>query len=165
MMNIIISEIENKDNKRQQISFSETIEEFNTQVPVVANFDVSITGQIIRIRGNIHAEVNLVCDVCLKEFTKIFDIEVDEAYTKGCLNDSYSKELELKEDGFIEDLNGKNEIDITDFVYQCVILNVPNKLVCDINCKGDENINKYIKKEIPDPRLEIFKTIKIEKDK
>lgn len=163
-MNIIISDIENKEDKSLKINFSEIIEEFNTKTPVKADLDVQIAGSIIRIKGKIHAEVNLVCDLCLKDFTKIFDIEVDEAYIKEYLNSSQQKEFELKEDSFVEDLNGKDEIDITDFVYQCVILNIPNKLVCDINCNGDGNINKYIKKESSDPRLEIFKTIKIEKD-
>ena len=49
-------------------------------------------------------------------------------------------------------------------MYQSVILNIPNKLVCDINCKGSEKLNEYIKTDFTDPRLEIFKTIKIEKE-
>ena len=106
----------------------------------------------------------LTCDLCLKEFEKELKIKVEEFFTKYSLNESYDNEFELKQDGFIEDLDGKNEIDITDFVYQSVILNIPNKLVCDINCKGDENLNKYIKTDFTDPRLELFKNIKIEKD-
>ena len=80
------------------------------------------------------------------------------------MNDSYGVEFELKENSFIEDLNGSDEIDITDFVYQSVILHIPNKCVCDINCKGNEKVNQYLKTETIDPRLEIFKTIKIEKE-
>ena len=163
-MKINISEIENIQDKRQHISFSEIIEEFNDKIPVTAELDAEIIGELIRIKGKIHAEVNLVCDNCLKDFTKIFDIDADEAYTKYSLNDNSQQEFELKDNCFLEDLNGKDEIDITDFVYQSIILNIPNKLVCDINCNGSEKVNEYIKKDFTDPRLEIFKTIKTEKE-
>ena len=164
-MKIKISEIENREDKQELLSFSEIIEEFNKDIPVKAELKVEVLDSVIRLTGRIHAELNLVCDICLKEFTKIFDFDVDDSYSKYSLNDGYDKEFEIKENCFIEDLNGADEIDITDFVYQSVILHIPNKLVCDINCNGSENLNKYLKTEFSDPRLEIFKNIKIEKDK
>ncbi|MCD7779748.1 MAG: DUF177 domain-containing protein, partial [Candidatus Gastranaerophilales bacterium] len=112
----------------------------------------------------INALLNLTCDICLEEFTKEFNINVEEFFTKYNLNDSNDKEFEIKQNSFIEDLNGSDEIDIKDFVYQCVILHIPNKLVCGINCKGNEKVKKYLKTDFSDPRLEVFKTIKTEKE-
>ena len=163
-MKVKISEIENLDNKTLNLNFSEIIEEFNSAVPVKAELNIQILGSIIKISGKINAFLNLVCDKCLKDFTKEFNIQVEEIYNRYCLNDSNSQEFEIKSDCFSEDLNGSDEIDITDFVYQSITLDIPNKLVCDINCNGDENINKFIKQDIIDPRLEIFKNIKIEKE-
>lgn len=163
-MNIKISDIENLENRSQTINFSEIYEEFNSNVPVNANLTIEIMGSIIKITGNVTALLNLTCDLCLKEFTKEFNIPIEEYFTKLSLNDSYGEEFELKEDSFIEDLNGNDEINITDFVYQSVILHIPNKCVCDINCNGNEKVNQYLKTETIDPRLEIFKTIKIEKE-
>ena len=163
-MKIKITDIENLENKSQEITFSEIFDEFNDKIPVKANLFVQILDSLIKINGEIIAELNLTCDLCLKEFTKEFKIQVEEFFAKDSLNDSYGEEFELKENGFIEDLNGSDEIDITDFVYQSVILHIPNKCVCDINCKGNEKVNQYLKTETIDPRLEIFKTIKIEKE-
>ena len=163
-MKVKISEIENLDNKTLNLNFSEIIEEFNSAVPVKAELNIQILGSIIKISGKINAFLNLVCDKCLKDFTKEFNIQVEEIYNRYCLNDSNSQEFEIKSDCFSEDLNGSDEIDITDFVYQSITLDIPNKLVCDINCNGEENINKYIKQDIIDPRLEVFKNIKIEKE-
>ena len=163
-MKINISDIENNEKNFSDINFSEIIEEFNKETPVKAKLRAELIGDIIKITGEISAYVNLVCDKCLKEFTKEINFSVEETYNRYSLEESYSQEFELKSNNFSVDLNGENEIDITDFVYQSVILHIPNKLVCDINCKEDEIINKYIKKEISDPRLEIFKNIKIEKD-
>jgi len=68
----------------------------------------------------------------------------------------------IKNGQFITDLNGEKEIDIYDLLYQSVILSLPNKKVCGINCNegmfvSDEDI------KIHDDRMDIFKTIKIER--
>jgi uncharacterized metal-binding protein YceD (DUF177 family) len=81
-------------------------------------------------------------------------------YAKNSLLDEYGQETELKNGQFVTDLNGENEIDIYDLLYQSVILNLPNKKVCGINCKG----NKFLKEEnLSDPRLDVFKNIQIRK--
>ncbi len=164
-MKILISEIEKKENKKDILNFSEIIEEFNNEKPVTAKLEVEVLDTTIILTGKIHAEVNLTCDMCLKDFTKVLDFNVKEAYTRYNLNEGYNAEYEVKSNNFTEDLNGSDEIDITDFIYQCVILHIPNKLVCDINCKGDEKLSEYLNTTKTDPRLEIFKNIKIEKDK
>ncbi len=163
-MKILLSELENRENKSEKINFSHIYKEFNNDVPVVAELFIEILSNMVKITGQINAQVNLICDLCLKEFTKNLNIKVEEYFIRDNLNINNNSEFEIKENNFVEDLNGSDEIDITDFVYQSVILNIPNKLVCDINCNGNENLNKYIKKEISDPRLEIFKTIKTEKE-
>ena len=163
-MKISISNIEN-NNRVADINFSEIIEEFNDESPVNATLKVEIIGDYVKIKGNIKATLKLVCDVCLKEFEEKYDINVEEFFTKTKLNENETNEFEIKNDGFIEDLKGEDEIDLTDFIYQCVTIHIPNKIVCDINCNGDENLEKYLKGNSIDPRLEIFKQIKIkEKD-
>lgn len=164
-MKINITDIENLETKSKSFKFEEIIDEFNDVEPVRADINVEIIGNLIRVKGQIVAKVNLVCDVCLNDFTKDIDVKFEEFFTKYNLNEEYGKEYEIKNDGFVEDLNGSNEIDITDLIYQTVILNIPNKLVCGINCNGEETLSKYLKTEILDPRLKVFENIKIEKDK
>ena len=80
-------------------------------------------------------------------------------FAKNALSEDYAQETELKDGQFITDLNGAQEIDIYDLLYQSVILNLPNKKVCGINCNGKE----FLKEEdLTDPRLDVFKNIKIE---
>lgn len=162
-MKVSISELENSKDKSLKLRFEEIIEEINPEVPVTADLDVnSLSSAYINIAGVIKATMNLTCDNCLKEFSKEFNININETFIKTKLFEDYKEETELSENSFIEDLNNSDEIDITDLIYQSVILNLPNKLVCDINCIGDEKIQKYIKTEILDPRLDVFKSIKTE---
>ena len=163
-MKIKISEIENKETKREKISFSEIYEEFNSDEPITAELEIEIISSIIQIRGKIDANVKLTCDYCLEEFTKKLNIKVNETLERETLKDNYGKEFEITDNKFYQDLNGEDEIDLTDFIYQCIILNIPNRLVCGINCKGSENLQKYLKQDFTDPRLEVFKNIKLEKE-
>ncbi|MCD7879730.1 MAG: DUF177 domain-containing protein [Candidatus Gastranaerophilales bacterium] len=163
-MKIKVSDIENSESKIQTIVFSEIIPEINNEIPVNAKLTVSLLGSLVKLEGTITAVQNLTCDICLKEFTKDISLNVKEFYEKDSLNPLNSNDFEIKENSFFEDLNGSDEIDITNFIYQCIILSMPNKIVCDINCNGNEKLNEYIKKDFSDPRLEIFKNIKIEKE-
>lgn len=164
-MKVSISEIENSINQLSEIEFSEIIEEFNPKTPVTAKLTVtSLDKNYINVAGEVKATLILICDNCLKEFKKEISIDIDETFVKDCLFENPKDEIELKEGSFVEELHGSDEINITDLIYQSVILYLPNKLVCDINCIGDEKIEQYIKKDFSDPRLDIFKTIKIEKD-
>ena len=90
------------------------------------------------------------------------DIEIEETFAKQALQDEYSQEFELQRGQFVTDLNGEKEIDIYDLLYQSVILALPNKKVCGINCNedmfmSDENYHEH------DSRMDIFKNIQIER--
>ena len=105
--------------------------------------------------------LKLVCDRCLNEYDYDLILKIKEVYAKYSLYDEYAQELELKQGQFITDLNGEKEINIYDLLYQSVILALPNKKVCGINCNGmtfvsDENF------QATDSRMEVFKNIKIE---
>ena len=89
------------------------------------------------------------------------DFDVDELFIKGSIVEDYDnsdKEFEIKEGQFVTDLNGENRIDIYDLLYQSVILNLPNKKVCGINCKGKDYLTED---DTLDPRLEVFNNLQI----
>ena len=106
--------------------------------------------------------LKLVCDRCLNEYDYDLILKIKEVYAKYSLYDEYAQELELKQGQFITDLNGEKEINIYDLLYQSVILALPNKKVCGINCNedmfmSDENYHEH------DSRMDVFKNIQIER--
>ena len=157
---ISIEELENSPSKTLEFNFDEKIDGLNCVEPISAKLEIRSLGEFIEILGNVKGNVKLECDLCLKEFEYNFDFDVDEMFAKNTLQDDYGTEYELKDGQFVTDLNGAKEIDIYDLLYQSVILNLPNKKVCGINCNGDD----FLKEEdLSDPRLDVFKNIKIEK--
>lgn len=163
-MYIQVDAIRNAPNQTLAIEFNDIIEALDKDNIISATIVFSLTGNLISAKGKISGEIKSTCERCLKEFNRKLEINLDEKYVFGHLFDGQDGEIELKDGNFVEELGDKNEIDIEDLIYQSVILNSPNQIVCDINCVGDEIINKYVKDEISDPRLDIFKKIQIEKD-
>lgn len=159
---ISIEELENSPSKTLDFHFEEKIKELNCVTPIISDLEITSLGDFIEVQGNVKGIVKLECDLCLKEFDYKLDFLIDEMFAKDQLLDDYGLEFELKDGQFVTDLEGADEIDIYDLLYQSVILNLPNKKVCGINCNGD----KFLKEEnLSDPRLDVFKNIKIEDKK
>ena len=162
MYKINLDELENAEEKTLFCDFEDNIKEIDSIGPIKADLTIKSLGEFIEVKGHVNGKVRLECDLCLKEFDYELDFEIDELYAKNSLMDEYSQETEIKDGQFLTYLNGANEIDIYDLFFQSVILNLPNKKVCGINCNGD----KFLKEEnLSDPRLEVFKNLKIEDNK
>ena len=160
MSNIVtIDEIENSDEKTVYYDFNQTIEGINSIGPISAGLTLKSLGEFIEVCGNVKGILKLECDLCLKEFEYNLDFDIDEIFAKHSLLDEYGQETEIKDGQFITDLNGDNKIDIYDLLYQSVILNLPNKKVCGINCNGDNFLKE---EELSDPRMDVFKNIQIQ---
>lgn len=160
MHKILIEDIEKEPNKILHYLFNECIEELNCNIS--AELDLKLIGEFIEVTGNAKGKINLTCDRCLNEFQYDLDIDIEETYARHAMQDEYSQEFELQRGQFITDLNGEKYIDIYDLLYQSVILALPNKKVCGINCKEGMFISDEDMK-IHDDRMDIFKTIKIER--
>ena len=159
---INIDDIENAPEQTLRINFEEIIGELNSKTPIKATLEATSLGEFIEITGEVHGSVVLECDLCLDEFDYNLDFEVEELFAKNSLMEEYGDDTELKDGQFVTDLKGNKEIDIYDLLYQSVILDLPYKKVCGINCKGNrfENEETFAKNEV-DPRLAVFKDIKI----
>ena len=159
---ILIDDIENATGKTLEVNFDDLIEDIPSSKPVKAHLVLKSLGDFVEVKGSIEADLTLECDLCLSEFEYKLNEEINETYAKSTLMEKYGQETELKEGQFVTDLEGKDEIDIYDLLYQSVILNIPNKKVCGINCsKGVFQTDEEFVEE--DPRMEVFKNIKLDK--
>ncbi len=167
-MKISIDDIKNAKNQSLQVHFDNEVKGLLSDGNVIADLLFKAYGTHINATGKIVANVKLQCDRCLKDFIQKIDVDVDETYMLGSLKSSINghsgQELELKDGDFVTELNGDDEVDVEDLIYQSVTLNIPNPCVCDINCIGDPAMEKYLKKEVADPRLEVFKNMKIKEE-
>jgi len=159
---VLIEDIEQATNKKLEYTFNDLIEEIPTHGNVQAALVLESFGEFIKITGNVKLVAKFECDICLSEYEENIEFEIEEMLAKNSLMDEYGQELELKDGQFITDLNGENEIDIKDLLYQSVIINLPDKKVCGINCNEGffETEETY---QVPDSRMDVFKNIKVDR--
>ena len=157
-----IEDIEREPDKIFHFDFEGSIEKLK-DCELSASLDLKSLGNFIEVKGNVEGQIQLECDRCLNKYQYDFDFDIDETYAKHSLYDEYGQELELQSGQFVTDLNGEKEIDIYDLLYQSVILNLPNKKVCGINCNEGLFVSDEQMQEVSDNRMDVFKNIKIEK--
>ena len=159
---VLIEDIEQAKNKQVEYKFDDIIEDIPTNGNIQASLFLESCGEFIKVTGNVKLKAKLECDICLNEYEENMDFDIEEMFAKNSLMEEYGQELELKDGQFITDLNGENEIDIKDLLYQSVIINLPDKKVCGINCKEGffETDETY---KVPDSRMEVFKNIKVDR--
>ena len=162
-MIINIEDLENSKNGEIFVDYEDENKELDAPNLLRAKLTVKKISFTVNISGKITGWVEKVCDRCLKNFKYEVDIDVNETYSLKPLFDYSKKEIRLHDGQFDEELLDTDEIDLDNFIYQSVTLSFPNKLVCDINCSGSDELQKYKKEFVQDPRLEIFN--KLKKDK
>jgi uncharacterized protein len=149
------------------LDIEESIDTNSVLSPVSARLRIEKAGAEIMVRGDLRAEIKLICSRCLKEYNGKLTVPVDVVYhpveelkDEAHLNEVKSEELDL-------DFYSGEEIDLLDLVKEQVELNIPMKPLCDDACKGicpkcgtDLNIRSCTcsVKDI-DPRFESLKKL------
>ena len=140
-MIIDINELE--DNVASEIVIDEDFEEIKAHAK--GTLIAKSCGDFVFINGNLNVNIELECSRCLKKFKDVLNVNIDEKFFKGTKTLVTSKEHQMKAKDFIEELADSEEIDLSDLIYQSIIINVPSQTLCDENCEGTEELKKYVK--------------------
>lgn len=159
-MIVNLEDLKNKPNQQLNVNIHiEQMDDLAINEPISGILNLKVLGDQINIEGKLKTQLILDCDRCLNSFDYPLSIEVQEDFRFGKLVDSQTKEYELSGENFVEDLEEKQEIDLTEFIYQEIILNIPSQKLCDLACEGTEEYKKVKKVNLVDPRLAIFKQL------
>lgn len=112
---------------------------------------------------NIDGLVEVPCSRCLEK-TEVA-IKGQFSYLYGLASDREDTDNEEEDEIFVKLRSWKSVIDIVDQVWECLILLLPEKVLCSEDCKGlcpvcGQNLNKgtcNCNRDTSDPRLEVLK--------
>jgi uncharacterized protein len=105
-------------------------EQLDGLIKIEAKLDKSL--RQILLKSEIQAEGVFVCDRCLEEFHRKLDVKYSMIYIQG--NRSTA---DIKKEEEIQVLSADtNYIDLDDDIRQCVLLAIPQKLLCREDCNG-----------------------------
>ena len=142
-----------------EFDFDDDIKELE-DCRVASELEFRAIGDFIEAKGQVEGKITLECDRCLNKYIYDFKFDIDETFAKKSLLDEYGAEVELSNGQFVTDLEGADEIDVYDLLYQSVILALPNKKVCGINCNEGFFVSEDEYKP-HDSRMDVFKNIQI----
>ena len=160
MENLKVSIEDIEDEGILEFDFDDDIKELEN-CHIYAELEFRAMGEFIEAKGHVNGKITLECDRCLNKFVHELDFDIDETFAKNSLLEEYGQELELSNGQFVTDLEGAKEIDVYDLLYQSVILALPNKKVCGINCNEGLFVSEDELKP-HDSRMDVFKNIKID---
>lgn len=158
-MLVEIEELKKIPEKRLDFEFNEYIAEIGNNEDVVGHISVELAPYGINVKGELSTNLQLVCDRCLQSFSRPIDVKLNEDYLFGTLIPDGVKEYELQNNEFVNELNGQTHLDLTELVYQSVILEIPNQILCSPDCEGTEEYKAVKTEESIDPRLQQFKNL------
>ncbi len=147
-MKLNIVEIASTKQKRLTFDFCEDMDIAELEDPgtVSGSITVSINDGGVKMLGTLACVLELNCDVCLQPYILPLEIDLQEqfvysrAYTSSLYDcdesDAYTKEKELNPEDFYEVLPDDKNLDVSDIVYQAVIVSLPAFAHCGEACRG-----------------------------
>ncbi len=96
--------------------------------PVHVQVKVHNTGKFLLVQGTIQTEIITTCGRCLEEFNYPLNLEYEDEWVLRSLASE-----EQKETAFLFD---KDEIEIKDRILEQIVLALPMKFICSIDCQG-----------------------------
>jgi uncharacterized protein len=158
-LKINLEDLENNPDGQMTFNIDEIISELGNDKPVVGTITVNSSEYGVEISGLVETDVVLECDRCLNKYPYHIKIDIDEVLIKEDIVPPNTKEFEITGENFVEELKGRKEIDMTDLIYQDIILNMPGKKLCAEECPGSPELQKVKSETNLDPRMQVFKNM------
>ena len=150
------------ENAKKNIEYNFSLADVEVQgvkpfiSPIQVKAEISSKAQSVRLNAHLSYDYKMPCDRCMADTTSHSSLVIDSLLTK--------EDCEDLSDEFI---TVGDEIDLDEFLYGEIILNLPVKYVCEDDCKGlcetcGVNLNVEqcsCNKQKIDPRLEVLKLL------
>jgi uncharacterized protein len=103
--------------------------------PVEVSLSIAREYDHIRVKGNVETSMALKCSRCLTDFTASVHSRFTIYFTKTVGN-MEEDEVELAEEDLVTATYDSDEIDLTNEIAEQVLLEVPYKPLCRVDCHG-----------------------------
>ena len=138
-MKLDLSEIAGTVGKRHEYEIREDCadqEDLRCIEPIVGSVEFTNTGRLIVARGSLSATVELECSRCLGPLTLAVTATIEEQFPiPSAQAVTAGREEEITEEEK-EPLFEDNRFDLSEYIRQTVLVEVPIKPLCSETCRG-----------------------------
>lgn len=93
-------------------------------------------GEEVRLKGRVHAQVEISCDRCLRPVAGPLEVEFEESFVPQPAAVREGEETELGSDDLLVSFYEGESVDVDELVREQVLLSLPTRFVCAEECKG-----------------------------
>jgi uncharacterized protein len=137
--------------------------------PIRVHLRLSKSGRMIHVKSRVETRVELLCARCLEPFFRGLNSEFSTVL-KPRPNFPLAEERELNREDLESDFYEGEEINLTSFVQDQVLLTLPQKALCREECRGlcpqcGKNLNREVCQcptALMDPRFQALKNLKVQ---
>lgn len=138
-MKIAIDDLKALPGQRLNLDFNENLAGLDAVKPVLGELLLIYSASGLRLSGRVKTLLKLPCDRCLRPYFQAMTVDLDERFAPASLlNDERetNEQRELHGRDFVEPVPDDGLLDISDVVYQAVILATPSYRLCGDECPG-----------------------------
>ncbi|MFS8854026.1 YceD family protein [Synechococcus sp. H55.7] len=135
---IRLSDLRQMPGQTQALQFKQFFAGFESLTPVEGSLEVSHRGHFLEVSAEAHTIVTLTCHRCLQQFNHRLHLAVEEIILiREPSSEPLPLELELQDEAdLLESLPCNGELDVEDWMYQHLHLQMPRQLPCRPDCPG-----------------------------
>jgi uncharacterized protein len=137
MRPIYIPELLNAPQQTKDLDVQDSIADLETLTPVQGTLRVSHCGNYLQVTAKVETIVTLSCDRCLQQFNHRLVCHTSEMiWLQEPATETLPDELEVGLEELIESLSPVGYFDPQDWLYQQLMLALPQRQLCDAKCAG-----------------------------
>ncbi|HOK52985.1 MAG TPA: DUF177 domain-containing protein [Armatimonadota bacterium] len=110
-------------------------EDLRCTKPIVGSINFTNTGNLIVARGKLETEIELECSRCLEKLTIPVNVKIDEQLPIPVFQTAFVEQEDVDEEEE-EPLFRDNVFDLSEYIRQVVLVEVPIQPLCSDTCKG-----------------------------
>ncbi|OLP19652.1 metal-binding protein [Leptolyngbya sp. 'hensonii'] len=151
---IYIPQLTRLPERTATVSFDESLPDLETLTPVKGYLQVKHQGNYLDVFAKAETILTLTCHRCLKHYNYRLEIEPTELIwlNEDSPTEPNATDLEIALEDLVESLSPQGYFQPTDWLYQQLCLEIPQKQLCSHDCSGIE-VNQKVAK-LPRPTVD-----------
>ena len=126
---------------QETLEFKEIFPDLQTLTPVNAKVQVTHKGNYLEVIGQADGIITLTCDRCLTQYNHRLSIDTTELvwFSEGgglTEMDELPIDKDLDLENMVETVSEDGDFDVSNWVYEQLVLDFPYKKLCDADCSG-----------------------------
>lgn len=159
---IYIPQLIKAPESTQTIQVQEFLPDLETLTPVRGSIKVKHCGNFLEVTASAETIITLICHRCLQQYNHRLAANTSEIIwlDEDTQPDIFAAEREITLEDLVETLSPRGYFDPSQWLYEQLCLQIPQRQLCDTNCPGISPATDDDSKQLVDKRWASLQSLK-----